>query len=179
MEVRDDGGSGVFWRRPAGKRGAFLLARLLAVGQSGVRVRPLGGDRANAVRLHRFLHNPQVTPHERVATARAHTKSRIAGRHVLAIQDTTSLRDDGQKLSLQLHPTIAVDAADGALLGLVDAVFLHHDGAAKPHRHDRPFDVKESRRWLDATCQAGELLAAGVRRMSMRRSPAARPGSIC
>ena len=134
---------------PGWKKGVFLLDRLRAVGQSGVRVRPLGGDRRNEVRLHRFLHNPAVTPHEMVATARGHTKSRIAGRHVLAIQDTTSLRDDGKKLSLQLHPTIAVDAADGALLGLVDAVFLHHDGAAKPHRHARCFDVKESRRWLD------------------------------
>ena len=130
-------------------------------------MRPLGGDRRNEVRLHRFLHNPAVTPHEMVATARGHTKSRIAGRHVLAIQDTTSLRDDGKKLSLQLHPAIAVDAADGALLGLVDAVFLHQDGAAKPHRHARCFDVKESRRWLDATCQAGELLAAGASRVSV------------
>jgi hypothetical protein len=33
--------------------GSFLLARLIEVGQSGVRVRPLGGNRAGEVRLGR------------------------------------------------------------------------------------------------------------------------------
>lgn len=127
-----------------------------------MRVRPLGGDRRDEVRLHRFLHNPEVTPQEMVARAREHTKRRVAGRHVLAIQDTTSLRDDGKTLSLQLHPTIAVDAADGTMLGLVEAAFLRHDGAAKPHRNKRDLESKESRRWRDGTCQAGELLEAGA-----------------
>ena len=40
----------------------------------------------------------------------------------------TTLRDDGKQRSLNLHPMIAVDAGDGGLLGLVDAVFLSRAG---------------------------------------------------
>jgi hypothetical protein len=82
------------------------------------------------MRFTRFLRNPRVTPGEMVARARARTAGLVKDRHILAIQDTTTLRDDGKLRSLNLHPTIAVDAADGALLGLVDAVFL--SGLAAP-----------------------------------------------
>ena len=50
--------------------------------------------------------------------ARDQTKRRVSGLHILAIQDTTSLRDDGGAHSLNLHSTIAVDAESGTLLGL-------------------------------------------------------------
>jgi hypothetical protein len=63
-----------------------LLARLVTVGQAGVRVRCLGGNRAGEVRIGRFLRNRRVTPKEMMATARAHTAGLVKGRHVLAIQ---------------------------------------------------------------------------------------------
>jgi hypothetical protein len=127
----------------------------------------LGGDRAGEVRLGRLLKNQQVTSAEMVATARADLLGRVAGRHVLAIQDTTSLRDDGDKQSLYLHPTIAVDAADGALLGLLSAEVLERDGRPKEHCNKRSLDEKESRRWVTATCQAEDLLAAGAAAVTM------------
>ena len=46
---------------------------------------------------------------------------------------------------------IAVDATDGALLGLVHAEFLRRTGGKKALCGKRPFEEKESRRWLDAT----------------------------
>lgn len=153
---------GAVWRSPPGKRGAFLLDRLLAVGQSGVRVRPLGGSRAGEVRIGRFLRNRHVTPAEMVSTASARMAGLVAGRHVLVIQDTTSLRDDGDQCSLQLHPAIAVDATNGALLGLAHAAFLRRTGDKRAQRKNRPFAEKESRRWLDATCEAGKLMASGA-----------------
>ena len=97
-----------------------------------------------------------------VATARERTAGLVKGRHILAIQDTTTLRDDGKQRSLNLHPMIAVDAHDGALLGLVDAVFLSHVGGKKHLCKKRPFAEKESRRWLDATKTAAGLVAAGA-----------------
>jgi len=154
--------AGAVWRPPPGKRGAFLLERLLAVGQGGVRLRPLGATRAGEVRLGRFLHNDRVTPSEMVATARTRTAGLVQGRHVLVIQDTTSLRDDGDQRSLHLHPAIAVDASDGALLGLVDAVFLHRRGGKRGQHNNQPFAEKESRRWLDASIQAACLAQAGA-----------------
>jgi hypothetical protein len=139
-----------------------LLARLVCVGQSGISVRRVGGNRAGEMRFTRFLRNPRVRPDEMVATARARTAGLVKGRHILAIQDTTTLRDDGKQRSLNLHPMIAVDADDGALLGLVDAVFLNHVGGKKHLCKKRPFAEKESRRWLDATNTAASLVEAGA-----------------
>ena len=133
----------------------------MCAGQTGISLRAMAGDRAGQVRFGRFLRNPRVTPAEMVATARSHLLDRVQGRDVVVIQDTTSLRDDGDQRSLHLHPAIAVDAREGALLGLVHAVFLSCTGEEKAPHGRRPFAEKESRRWLDATCEAGKLVAPG------------------
>jgi hypothetical protein len=143
--------------------GIAMLERLVEVGQSGVSLRALGGGRSGEVRFGRFLRCEAVTSREMIATACAHTKGLVAERHVLAIQDTTSLRDDGAKNSINLHPTIAIDAADGALLGLVHADVLVRDGGARAvHSNKRRFEEKESRRWLDAVRASAALRAAGA-----------------
>ena len=139
-----------------------MLERLLAVGPSGVRVRPLGGDRAGEVRIGRFLRNRRVTSGEMFTTAAAGTLERVAGRHILVPQDTTSLRDDGDKRSLQLHPAIALDAGDGALLGLVHAEFLRRDGTVRRHCNKRLLAEKDSQRWVTALTKAGALIASGA-----------------
>lgn len=102
-----------------------------------------------------------------VATARAHLLARVQDRALLVIQDTTSLRDDGNKHGLYLHAAIAVDASDGALLGLVAADLLVHDATPKAHCNNRRLDEKESRRWVDATSQTQDLLAAGARSVTV------------
>ncbi|MCC8968591.1 hypothetical protein H8A95_41520 [Bradyrhizobium sp. Pear76] len=93
-------------------------------------------------------------------TARLRTAGLVRGRHVLAIEETTSLRDDGKLDSLSLHVMIAAD--DGALLELVDAAFLQHVGDKKRQSAVRAFADKESRRWLEATYTAAELSAGGA-----------------
>jgi Transposase DDE domain len=140
----------------------LLLERLCALGAHGISLRLLGGERAGEVQLGRRLNNPRVTATEMVATARADLLGRVAGRHVLAIQASTSLRDDGDKQSLYLHPTIAVDGADGALLGLLTAAVLARDGQPKEPCNKPSLEEKESGRWVDATRQAADLLAAGA-----------------
>jgi Transposase DDE domain len=114
------------------------------------------------MRFTRFLRNTRVKPVEMAATARVRTAGLAQGRHILAIQDTTTLRDDGHLCSLNLHAMIAVDADDGALLGFVDAVFLARRGGMKHHCGKRPFAEKVSRRWLDATKTAATVGAACV-----------------
>jgi len=153
----------VVWRPPPGKRGAFLHARLVEVGGRGVRVRRLGGDRAGEVRVTRFLRNPSVTIEEIVSHARLRTSARVGGRHVLAIQDTTDVRVHSDNSGMVLHPTIAVDADDGALLGLVHAELLKREGGRGGGRHKKlPFDDKQSRRWLRGIEQAATLRASGA-----------------
>lgn len=127
-----------------------------------VRVRRLGRNRAGEMRITRFVRNPAVTVREMVASAAARTATRVAGRHVLAIQDTTTVRIAAGGCGTALHPTIAVDAVGGALLGLVDARFLHLTGGNKHRRKQRGFAEKHSRRWLDGSEQAAGLVEAGA-----------------
>ena len=145
-----------------------MLERLIGC-PGGARIKALGIDRSGEVRLGRFLRNPKVTTTEMVQTARAATLVRVKERHVLAIQDTTSLHDASNttRQSLHLHPTIAVDALDGALLGLVDAAFLHRRGGKRASRRERGFDDKQSRRWLDATISAAAMMQAGAARVTV------------
>lgn len=143
------------------------MHRLCTVGQSGVCVRTLGGDRKGEIRITRLLRNRKVTTAEMFATAGARTAGLVQGSHVLAIGDTTTLRDDGQQNSLLVHPTIAVDAMSGALYGLVHAEFLHRHGGQKASRKQRPFDEKQSRRWLTGAEAAAGLRCAGAACVTM------------
>jgi hypothetical protein len=81
--------------------GAFLLDRLVTVGQAGVRVRPLGGNRAGEVRIGRFLRNDDVTPDEMVRTARAHTAALFL---IGAGGDMTTARDAASQMLCAYHP---------------------------------------------------------------------------
>jgi len=125
-------------------------------------VRGLGGSRSGEMRLTRFLRNDSVGVREMVEAAGGRTAACVSGRHVLAVQDTTSLRDDGGQRSISAHPTLAIDAETGALLGLVDARLLVHEGGLKKQRNLRPFAEKESRRWLDGAEAAAGLRASGA-----------------
>ena len=129
----------------------------MAVGTSGVRVRRLGGCRAGEIRLSRFLRNERVRVSEMIASAFARTARAAAGRPVLALQDTTTLRDDGAGTSLMLHPTIALDEQTGTVLGLVHSRSLRRSGGARGRRKATPFAAKQSARWL-----AGAEAAAGL-----------------
>jgi len=156
------GFAGQVWRPAPGKRGVFLHARLVEQAGHGIRVRRLGGHRAGEIRLTRWLRNPAVTVAEMAATAAARTAERCAGRHLLAIQDTTVVRSDGGG-GHYLHAVLGVDAADGAILGLVDGVFLHRDAGRKAARRSLPVAAKESRRWLDGAERAAAVGAAASR----------------
>ena len=163
----DERSSGPVWGFAPAKRGVFLLDRLVC-GPARTSVRSLGVDRAGEMRITRFVRNPKVTVEEIVQTAAVRTALRVAGLHVLAAQDTTSLRDDGVHHSINLHPTIALDAQSGALLGLVSAAVVVRDGtgAAVPLRL-RPHAERQSRRWVEATSQAAKLLDAGAASVTM------------
>lgn len=143
--------------------GDFLLDRLIRASQRSAKVPKVGGNRASETRIGRFLRNLSVTPEEMTETALARTGTSAAGRHVLAIQDTTSLRDDSKRTGRYLHATIAVDAGNGALLGLVGASYLLRRGKQKVRCNKRPFASKESARWLEATYEAAKLAPAGAR----------------
>lgn len=128
----------------------------------GGSVRALGGNRSGEMRITRFLHNSRVTTPEMLSTACARTCSLVSGRHVLAIQDTTSVRVDEKGIGLSVHPLIAADATSGFVLGLVDAFFLDRHGDGGGTHKERDFEDKDSRRWLDGAESARRLSAAGA-----------------
>ncbi|WP_454265160.1 hypothetical protein [Sinorhizobium fredii] len=119
----------------------------MASGGRKLRVRRLGGSRAGEMRLTRFLRNDAVTCEEMLSEAAARTAERCAGRHVVAIQDTTVLDSSGGG-GAYLHAVIALDGEDDAILGLVDGQFLERSGGRRAGRRQARIEEKESFRWL-------------------------------
>jgi len=125
----------------------------------------------------RLLRNPAVTPAEMSAHAAEGTAGRVAGRDVVAIQDTSELVLGGRRArangfgpvggggalgGLLLHSVLAVEAGTGALLGLVDAKVWNRDAGAASPRRGRATAEKESQRWLDGAAHAGAVLASAA-----------------
>jgi hypothetical protein len=124
----------------------------------------------------RFLYNEAVSVAEMAATAAARTAGLVAGRDILAIQDTSELKfgrkarrrgfgvvgRDGRTGGLLLHAVLAVDAASGALIGLVDASVRNREGGKVAARAQRPTTAKESQRWLDGMFSAAQTLGAAA-----------------
>ena len=147
------------------------------VQRPGSCIRRLAGDRARQMRFTRFLRNASVTTAEMSEHAAARTARCVAGREVVAIQDTTELMLGGRRAradgfgpvgrggatgGLLLHPVLAVEAGTGALLGLVDATVWNREGGKAAARRGRVTAAKESRRWLDGAARAGAVLAAAA-----------------
>jgi len=145
------------------------------VARPGSCIRRLGGTRAREMQFTRFLRNGSVTAAEMSQHAGQQTGRRVAGREVVAIQDTSELVLGGRRAraagygpvgkggalgGLLLHPVLAVEAGSEALLGLVSMqVWNRPGGGQRSSRRERPTAAKESRRWIDGMRQAGEVLA--------------------
>jgi len=144
------------------------------VARPGSCIRRLGGTRAGEMQFTRFLRNEAVTAAEMSRHAGAVTSARVAGRHVVAIQDTSEVALGGRRAreagygpvgkgggvgGLLLHTVLAVDAVGGDLLGLVSMEVWNRTGGKVTARRKRETRDKESQRWLDGTRQAGEVLA--------------------
>ena len=153
--------AGAVWRSPPGKRGAFVLARLVDWGGRKLCVRQLGGSRAGEIRLTRFLRNEAVSIEEMLAEAAARTAERCVGRHVVAIQDTTVLRSTGGG-GEYLHAVVALDAEDDAILGLIDGQFLERSQGRRADRRQLGIEEKESFRWLEGADQAASVCAGAA-----------------
>lgn len=137
-------------------------------------LRRLGDGHAGEVRYSRFLNSLHVTPAEMLATAANHCAVRVAGRHVLAIQDTSEinyqahagrcrglgLASNGSDLGFFIHPCLAVDAAHGGIIGLAGGRVWKRQGKVRTDRKKRAIADKESRRWIDVARDSIETLSA-------------------
>lgn len=154
-----------------------MQATLVARPGSCIR-RLAGGNRARQIQFSRFLHNEAVTVCEMAATAATRTAGLVAGRDILAIQDSSELILGGKEArargfgpigrgggtgGLLLHAVLAVDAATGALLGLVDMQVRNRTGGKVTPRSKRLTAAKESQRWLDGMFNAAKVLREAAR----------------
>ena len=100
------------------------------------------------------------------------TVAAVADRHVLAIQDTSEIKFNttaqrrrglgeiakGQAHGALLHAMVAVDADDGACLGLVGGTIWTRAGRVTVAHGERALGDRESRRWLDTAHVARTVL---------------------
>jgi hypothetical protein len=122
------------------------------------------------------LANEKVTLEALLAGWGEQTAVAAAGRHVLAIQDTSELNfrttaerrrglgeiGKGVGRGLLLHAMLALDAESNACLGLVAGEIWTRQGrVAVPHEKRRPQE-KESWRWISTAKQAKNVLSAAA-----------------
>jgi hypothetical protein len=137
------------------------------------------------MQFRRLLHNRSVTSTEMSLHAGELTGRRIAGRHVVVVQDTSELNlgsrrshrhygpvAKGNAAGLLLHASLAVEAGTEALLGLVSMQVWNRGRGELAPRRKRTTANKESQRWIESTQQAGKVLvaAASVTMVSDRES---------
>ena len=136
----------------------------------------LGGDRAGAVAAGRLLASEKVDPDSLLASEFARTGDVVRGRHIVCAQDTTEInfagRDkrrrglgpagDGVSKGFFIHPVLAIDAQDEAVVGLVSARIWTRAAAPTPDHHGRAFEDKESARWLEGAARAAETCAGAA-----------------
>lgn len=159
------------------KRRAAAVGRLYGamVEQSSVVIRKLGVDRGGELSAHRALASDRVTPAETVSCLARSTAAAVAGRRIVAAQDTTEVNFPGRQPrglgpagrqgktpGFFIHATVAVDADADAVLGLVDAEVWTRDGAPATDRRQRRLAEKESQRWLSAAETAAARLVAAA-----------------
>lgn len=134
-----------------------------------------GGRRREIVQYGRFLANRRVTVERLIEGWGVPTAAACAGRHVLAIQDTSELNfrtragrrrglgaiGKGVGRGLLLHAMMAVDAETRGCLGLVAGRIWTRRGRRRVRHDKRPLADKESERWL-STAEAAKSVLAGA-----------------
>jgi len=153
------------------ERAAWMLERIVATGS--LVLREIGGTRSGEMGAHRLLSSQKVDPAALLAPHVRRTAAACAGRRVVAVQDTSEINFDRFRRPASglgptgnagirgffIHPVVAVDAEDEALLGVAGARIWTRGEEPTPMHHDIPFDEKESRRWLEAAETAAQHLA--------------------
>jgi hypothetical protein len=176
--MMDGGLIGAFGDPRRAGRGAWLFERIVATGS--LVLRKIGGDRAGEIAAHRFLDSPQVSADEIIETLARRTAEACRGRQVVVAQDTTEINfsgrararrglgpaGDGKTPGFFLHAAVAIDVADEAVVGLLEAAAWTRQAGRVSARRQRALAEKESQRWL-STAQVVAERAAGASHVIM------------
>jgi hypothetical protein len=135
--------------------------------------RRLDEKRAGCLGAWRFFDNDKVSTEKIVDSWGERTCEAVAGRHVLAIHDTTEVHfatrpkrrrglgqcGHGNAYGLLAHAMMAVDADSGACLGLVTGQIWNRKKRQTTPLRNRALAERESRRWVDTAVAAKPILA--------------------
>ena len=133
-----------------------------------------GGRRAAEVGYGHFLANEKVTVERLIEGWSEQARTAVAGRHVLAIQDTSEIHfstrpkhrrglgevGKGNARGVLAHVMAAVDADNGSCLGLVTGSIYNRKGRVRVSHAKRALKDKESKRWTETPQAAKPVLAA-------------------
>jgi hypothetical protein len=134
------------------------------------------GRRSQLVGFGRFLANRRVTVDRLIEGWSDQTAEAVAGRHVLAIQDTSEINfrttskrrrglgeiGKGNGRGVLLHAMLALDASTGSCLGAVAGRIWTRRGRIKIAHQKRRTKNKESHRWIETAERAKIVLAAAT-----------------
>jgi hypothetical protein len=134
------------------------------------------GRRSQVVGFGRFLANRRVTVDRLIEGWSDQTTVAVAGRHVLAIQDTSEINfrttskrrrglgeiGKGNGRGVLLHAMLALDASTGSCLGPVAGRIWTRRGRIKIAHQKRRTKSKESHRWIETAERAKIVLAAAA-----------------
>lgn len=135
-----------------------------------------GGRRRDIIGFDRFLGNRRVTVEALIEGWGSATSQACAGRHVLAIQDTSEVRFNtnerhrrglgevgrGNIHGLLLHAMLGVDAETGGIVGLAAGRIWTRGGRVEVGHDKRSLADKESERWLSTAEAAKPVLATAA-----------------
>lgn len=148
-------------------------------------IRQISRNRAEQIAYYRYLENEQVTLSELVRSLADHCQEQVAGRHVLAISDTSEINlqahqgrlkaeglgvvGNNKDVGFFIHPTLVMDAENGFPLGLSN-VQIWTRAAERPDKHQRkyaslPIEQKESYKWLAAAERSQRCFEVGDARL--------------
>jgi hypothetical protein len=136
--------------------------------------RAAGGKRSQIVRYGRFLDHRKVTVASLIEGWGQQTAVAAAGRHVLAIHDTSEINfrttaerrrglgeiAKGNSYGVLLHAMLAIDAQGGDSLGLVTGEIWTRQGRQSIAHDKRAASERESQRWLSTALGARQVLSA-------------------
>jgi hypothetical protein len=158
------------------RRGERVLSDIIASGS--LVVRRFCGSRAAEIGAHRFLGSAPVTAQGILSEFAGRVSQACKGRVVVAAQDTSEINfsgadrsrtglgfaGDGTSLGFFVHPLVAVDAEDEAVLGLAGARIWTRamEKMAGNHR-DRLAEDRESQCWLEGVETAADVLKEAAR----------------
>ncbi len=151
--------------------GISLFKKILSIGK--VVINKLSLNRAEQMKINRFLNNDKVSLREIKTTALFATQENAKNvEHILSIQDTSEFNFESHKNKINdlghvsnsqigcfLHPAFAIDAADNFVIGLAGLEYWDRDpNREKKKKAQVPIEEKETNRWIDVANEAKETL---------------------